>query len=502
MLFIKFQLQMMIFFFTLFAGSNATLQVLHLKPDMGLAKVKAGAAFIQRSSFKLSHVVDLYRLELEIDNIEATFNSQKVFAKSENVKIKLQKLKDAFKQIKIQGRFKRAWNWLGSGIKWAAGNPDAYDLESIQFRLKELTDNSNKQKINNNIFEDKINKNFDMLQNTVQPQLNKIFNEIKLIEITNQIDEIVTRINEIKSAITLAKNEIVSKNILSTEELIVIYDKLVKQGIRVDSYYEATTYTDCFAYYYDNYLIFDIQVPIVEKDFERFYVRPLPKNMTRIQIDFHEVLKKQNQTYAVTGNCLKQNSYICKIKALQEISNDICTSRILEDKPAKCIYESVVSMTYNDVIDSGIIISHSEKPVQVFNTCGIGNHTVIGSSLLIFENCSIQISNHQYENYNVVQMAKIELSHSMNFVEQITIKPVLQLHSLHELHLQNLKHLEDITVERHNHLFSYFVGGGITVLIVIIIFYVCVVKKISNIVSTKAKDIEMADVAKVMPLVI
>lgn len=47
-------------------------------------------------------------------------------------------------------RSRRSIDWIGSGIKWFAGNPDSRDLKDIFDKLSRMTDNTNKLIDNNN----------------------------------------------------------------------------------------------------------------------------------------------------------------------------------------------------------------------------------------------------------------------------------------------------------------------------------------------------------------
>lgn len=104
------------------------------------------------------------------------------------------------------------------------------------------------------------------------------------------------------------------------------------------------------------------------------------------------------------------------------------------------------------VVTSGVVIvKNANPPVEMTNTCGIGNHTIQEIFFIIFKNCSIQIDKEILENFQHETQSKFEVLPFFEMkIHQKNLEPLTNLHSLQALHLkkcQKLEKMHDITID-------------------------------------------------------
>lgn len=326
------------------------------------------------------------------------------------------------------------------------GNLDAKDGRKYEEKINELI-NRNEKQINTNIeYENNLNKIIRIITDEIRPSIERSLTNIDILNLISSINLFMENLNIIQDAITLSKLGIVSKNLLQQNELDVIYNKLVKQHLNVNSIHEALNYLESTVYYKEDTIYINIKIPIVKHGFERMYIYAIPNNGTEIVTASEEVLTRDNQTYAVIGKCLGFSNFICKLKDLKDISDDLCIPPLLRSQKGKCPHKEVTSEQSVKVVIDGTIITRSSSPITIFNTCSNSNHSAIGSTLINFENCTVTINGEAFENFHIYREAEVELmSHSFGLVESTEIRKDIKLHEIHELTIQHDEHIELLT---------------------------------------------------------
>jgi len=164
-------------------------------------------------------------------------------------------------------------------------------IEALKTGEHDLEDRINNQiEINEKMIErfnsisQHINVQQENLGNYLDTLKNKV-NNINEILILNQylyqmnfdIDTLKEHLKDISESITLAKLQIISKNILHTTELEYINNRLIKQNIKLKSDQSIYEFLELQAFYSESNIIFAINIPILDPDtFSFFHLKELP----------------------------------------------------------------------------------------------------------------------------------------------------------------------------------------------------------------------------------
>ena len=106
------------------------------------------------------------------------------------------------------------------------------------------------------------------------------------------------------------------------------------------------------------------------------------------------------------------------------------------------------------VITNGVLIVKNAPQITLVNTCGIGNHTIIGTLLINFRNCSVILEGKAYDNLETKIHAHPEILPLFNVkINQVNEKHQIDLHELQDLNLQHHKRIEEINATQKNNNF-------------------------------------------------
>ena len=426
-----------------------------MSSNPGLLKVDIGKAAIQKGSYKVTHLIDLQNFEItldQIDGIAKDFDENSSFKNILESKITI--LKRAINNLTPKKRYKRSWEALGSGIKWIAGNADADDLRNIdekfenhEEKLNDLVKRNNDQLEMNEIFQDKINEITSTIRDKILRKFNVTFTSLEIVNLMFNIDLAKEALENINEAIILSKLKVVSKNILEEKELKYIAVKLREQNLHFTSTTEMYSYLRSDVEYGENYIYYHVNIPQVENDFKKLFVEPITIQNKEIKTDYSEILIKDNRTYAVTNPCLEfSHITLCEPTALKDMSEDPCLPRLTRDSPGDCVFKEVsAKLTIRNIRSGYMIIKNAHPPVKIENTCGMPHHTLSGTILITFKNCSISINNETFENTEWKNKQRFELLPFFNIsIKQRNIEPLVDLHELQDLHIKSRHRLSEI----------------------------------------------------------
>lgn len=429
---------------------KADIQIIDLTSNPGILQISKGEAFIQKGSSQLTHLINLQNFDYTIKQIEGLANSFDPDNKFNGIlSVKLDKLKMAYETIRYKSRSKRSWEALGSGIKWMAGNPDAEDLRTLQNNINLNTIQNNDQLEINSKFEDKINDIINVISNSISKNLNSTLDSLDFINLMLNIDLVNNSLEDIKEALSFSKNEIVSKNILGKNELSFVKEKLDSQSIKVSSDLQILSLLKPSVSYEKNIIHYRVSIPQIVDLLQHVIIQAIPKDDRKIKLNFNEVLSKDNTTFAVRGKCLETTEVtICQHSQLRDISDDLCVPKLLQNLPGNCIYEKVIPKPSTVMIeDDTIIVDTAKQPLKIFNTCGAANTSIIGTFLITFKNCSVNVNNEVFHNFLFQSRKPLEILPVFNIIKQ---KPTMDIHELHELHIQSRNRLHLIETQHQD----------------------------------------------------
>jgi len=418
--------------------------MIDLSNNKGLAKIKKNEAFVQTGTFRIIHNINLGHFDVILAEIEAIAETLGSESKFSGILIsKIANFKTTLMNLKPFSRQKR-WDALGSMIKYVSGVADAEDLTKIDKNLENLTRENNRQVEINLELETKINQVSQMVREIRDKFINQTQNSLDIINLAMNIDIAKEKLDSINEAVILAKDNIAYKNILSNTELELIREKL--RPIEVESLTQTLHYVQATTKYHDNQIIYTLLIPTTEEKFERLHIIPLPTDGMQIKINYKEILLRDNKTYAIIGKCQEsQDNTLCPSDSLKEISEENCIPNLARDKQGNCVFEEHRAKLAVEMIQEGsILIKNIQTPTVLANTCGIGNHTVEGTILVNFHNCTVHINGQVFSNFEQKFNDKVVLLPFLATINRKNKEPLVEMDELHDLHIKNRDRLDNI----------------------------------------------------------
>lgn len=363
-------------------------------------------------------------------------------------------------------RNKRALiNALGTAIKIIAGNPDNDDVEIIhkslgelQTRENELVRNQVRQIQINELFKNKINNITDSLSkinNRISKQYNSVQGLRSDLEFVNLIwntDKIIHILESIEEQIEFSRIGLLNKNLLSVEEKILIFEKLVKQNLKLNYLDEIFQYSTASIGISKGQAVVLIKTPILdERSYDLLELHTLNINETRIDTHINLVAKHGDLIYSQTSKC-----EICEGNNLVE---DDCIYKILTHQTPTCpLVKTKQSFQVNEIV-KGIILIDTADNTEVRDSCG-NSKMVREATIIDTGNCTIGIRNFTFTG-------KPDVMHQDDFLVPIYSKP-LQNTSLTNndeenfmLRILNLEELSEVQISlNQTHRWVTF-GGAI-----------------------------------------
>lgn len=427
------------------------IHILDLASNPGLLTIDEGPACIKTGSTTVTHLINLEHFKItlfQVKNLAENLPKDNEFRGILDTKILT--LENALENIWPKSRSKRSWEALGSGIKWIAGNADADDLRTIYDKFNKLETNANEQIEINGIFEDRLNELSKIISETIKQKFNETFNSFQIINLILNLDLAKTKLEEIHEAISLSRIKVLSKNILGRKELSFVAQELEKQELVFSSISEMFLYLTPSIKYAGEIIYFHVSIPQVNGGFRKFFVEPLSKEGKEIETSFEEILIKGEKTFAIVSKCDESPwTTVCEATKIKEISEDPCVPKLARSQHGECVFRKAKSTTVRLIGDGKILVKDAVQPIQLQNSCGIGNHTLMGSFLVSFRNCSVKIGDHTFKNVELTTKRPFELLPIFNVtIKQKNLEPLHDLHQLHDLHIKTRTKLNEFHLLR------------------------------------------------------
>jgi len=135
-------------------------------------------------------------------------------------------LRDTLDSLRFHHRIARSLDFLGSMLKIVVGTPDAGDLERVRFTELQLTQSNNRQIKINTRLQSRLNQLTTTVNQMVQTHKNTQIDTGHLYETLLARNRILMmELQNLMLAVTLAKNNIVSANILDHSDFKSVWLK-------------------------------------------------------------------------------------------------------------------------------------------------------------------------------------------------------------------------------------------------------------------------------------
>lgn len=328
--------------------------------------------------------------------------------------------------LQIPRRHVRSLDFLGSALKFIAGNPDHNDYELLLTKQNFLIENNNKQSKINSVLEQQINE--------ITNQINiikKSFSSNPLLKaektpvfnfLVNRNNLAINYLNNIILSIVLAKNNLINPLIL--DELDI--DNLFENEDLPISISNLLLVTKIKVLQNENVIHYVLKIPKISNFCIFLNLYPVSHNNTVIKLPVTTAAKCDAISYPVS-DCVKTTTEnICK----PIISS--CISEVLNNNSASCETESAHHLPVIQEIDDGVIILNDVYSTTLDEQQQI---TVKGTILLMFSDF-IKINNTIFKiKKNATRIeAHPPKTVSINFLEH---ENKLSLPYLHKLNIEN-----------------------------------------------------------------
>lgn len=303
--------------------------------DMGwkpLGIIKLGNARTSNSYIRVLHKIYTKAIDTAIETV-------KVLAHENKLKIKIKNLVDSFEKMKpVKTSRKKRWESLGSAWKYMSGSPDAEDLSIINSTTNSLICQNNKQVKINKLFEDRIYNMSRSLTSFVKNMSNAVVDRMNAVNLIFNIDELIKYLEIIDEAIKLARANIPSSRLITSQELQTIRNIISNKHLGLDSPDNMLDIATAYVLYNGEQIVYALKNPKIKAtNFEVFYIEPIITNDTKIHIKTNYILKGPN-IYTMDQSCPKlKNLYICSYSKLK--AADQCLSKHMNGSSAQCTME-------------------------------------------------------------------------------------------------------------------------------------------------------------------
>lgn len=474
------------------------LEIQDFNNNNGFVTIKIGEVDIIRKYTKVLHVINITEYENAKEHIKENIKiiqggnvlpNPMLNTISHNFKI----LENKITNLKPHLRQKRGLlNAVGTGLKYLVGTMDSNDEIEIRNKLEALSDNSkklivenNKQVIFNNhiseqitnitkhirnqqeaikLFLDKFNS---QSQNTIIELEHEINYVQQMYQINYDINLLKDHLENIEEIILTSKLGILSRNILTEQEMLIVKDITNFRDIKIVVAFQS------------NQIIIILFIPEhSEIPYSRILIEPIPnKENKTLHIKKHVYLMDQfDKIYNENvKDSLKRN--------LIEV-NDKCITGIMSFQETKCVLEKFYGEEIKEII-SGIVITKNIKKSRIIHNCNNYNVTVEGTNIIRFKNCRISIKGELFENTILEAQDHIILPHfTTRIIANRTINTI-EFEDFHEYTIKNnRKQLEFMAIEnKNNNIINWSINTIIIVIIlttIILILYKKYVKETSS----------------------
>lgn len=448
------------------------MEIQNLSDNMGILPMKLGTARTIKAYNNLIHVV---RLDAYETNINKIANSLTAFDKIGDLKnsltilnVKVTELKAKLQTLMPRLRNKRGLvNGLGSVIKSITGNMDADDAIHLNKEIEQLTQGQSTitgeinqlTQINNQMSQrfsnitNHINRQQEIIEGYLRYSRNELNNRIKSDEIAirytqylNQvnynIDLLSSHLSNIAEAVVLARLNIISKQILNSDELNEIYTFFKNKSIEIKSDEHIYELLGLQAYYNNTNIIFNIQIPqISEETYSFFHIIPLPINNTKMIISKPFAISNPKNIHHFDEKCPKiEGIYYCREARKYQINpNDTCIANLLNNLPAECSLREVPEVAEILQPEHNYVLLINIPETTIHTTCEPHQQKLKGTQLIHFENCQLEINQIIYESNENIYWEDVHIFPSL--LQQINVSSIIKSPNIQKLQDHQLKNM-------------------------------------------------------------
>ncbi|XP_055643101.1 uncharacterized protein LOC129779571 [Toxorhynchites rutilus septentrionalis] len=336
---------------------------------------------------------------------------------------------------------------------------------------------NNKQIVMNQEFKNRIQTLTNVIKQhenvilKLNTQKGYVITENTKISILFQLDMVLQTLRTIENTIALAKLNIVTRQLLTINELKIVAEQLKQANVKLDSLEDAYNYLSITVLYHGRHLIISIDIPRVSPIiYERMIIEELPILNKTVNIDHQTVLVHSNETMAVLAEFEQiAKIHIYKRNQLLNITNDLCVAPLVRGRSGKCPFKETPPTTEYKLLTYGtLVVKATLENVVMSSTCGINRKELKGNYLIIFQNCSVIIQDRLFENLELHFNHPIISPLEINQIEETSLEKYYNTSYLHEMHIENRKHLDSLKIHNFSSIGAMF---ALTMIIILVTIY-------------------------------
>lgn len=470
----------------LITPTQALINVEKLETKGGFTLLQQNDIQIIEGYDKVLHIIDtdmikqtLAKIETDIDNVFSLPDDQTVI---NQLNLQIRKTSHNIETIIPHKQRRGLINLGGKILKWVFGTLDESDKQEIEEHLKTTDINNhnsidtlNKQiKINNDLQEnmqiltDRINENqkltMSLLNNSIRINRDNL-KQLHFIQVLTNINLLNDEIDKIQENIIFAKHNIMSRSILTPEE-IDFYEVDISKLQEIKSSLLQM----------GNKLIFVIAIPKFYSELaKKCKLIPIPnENYEELAIEETDILLFKGKGYLDDGQYYFKNLKVTKD----------CIQSLVNNELGKCKKIKNIKFEIKELKQNLILIKNADNE-KMRNTCNFLEYKLNRNYIINFNNCSIEIGNVKFQNLEKEFMQHVTLP---NYLEIGNISEAVNMKKLHLKQIKNINEIKEIKdVTRHNKLTFYVSTSFIVITIAILILYI---------VKTKSSNVNVELVTK------
>lgn len=437
--------------------------------------IPISTARISSSYLRIGHHIDLKSLAATIQSLDTVIQTKTSDQKllGPILKIKSEKVHSMFKKLS-PSRQKR-WESLGRAWKYVSGSPDADDLKIINSTMNTLIDQNNKQIKINSVVQRRLRNATETVNSLINYHSsfqNRTIEGFESVNLIFSLDELISQLEIIEEAITLARRNIPSSRIISPDEIVIAQDFLKNSGLGSNLIDNILDISSAYVLFNRNEIIYTLKVPRVKDvEYQLSYIEPVITNNHRIHLSMKYYLKGPSSFLTNTPCAMHRNEYICNYSQLYPLEE--CIQQLVDGKSAQCPLEKVYGRNIIKRIDDANIMVSAEN-ITLKSNCTGQERQLHGSFLIQFSNCNIKLNSEEYANSNTDVTPRLYLPTTGLTVTSTKILNKMPLQYLQEFHLEQRDHIEHLNLTTDNihwklNLISWLSFGTTSTLVLVLI---------------------------------
>lgn len=163
---------------------------------------------------------------------------------------------------------------------------------------------------------------------------------LKLNILIDNVNEYLRTIFEIAQ---LAKLNVISKDILSPDELKIVLEQFRIRKLTIESVDQIYDFLDIKSFYNETKMIFVIEIPILDIPvYQTILLEPLIIKNRTLKVPATVAIASNSSFYFINKSCQQiGHNHVCSMEHLQNSTNDGCFSELLNGKTANCLFKEI-----------------------------------------------------------------------------------------------------------------------------------------------------------------